>query len=169
MGGEENEQIGVGEDWVSFDVEKEYGGEEDEVLWPHRPEERYGENIDARDGVRQAEKGQTSNGLDPGFDRMNQAGHCCCITTGDRSGKMARNHRAHFFNPKYAHKKAGHFKRDFTPESGNVDTYSCMMMMMMIYDDYDDMTTTTTTPPLTMTTTTMMTMVKRHTQKGVQL
>ena len=47
--------MGVGEDWVCFDVEKEYGGEEDEVLWPHRPEERYGEKID--DG-RQAEKGQ---------------------------------------------------------------------------------------------------------------
>ena len=34
MGGEENEQMGVGEDWVCSDVEKEYGGEEDEVLWP---------------------------------------------------------------------------------------------------------------------------------------
>ena len=32
MGGEENEQMGVGEDWVCFDVEKEYDGEEDEVL-----------------------------------------------------------------------------------------------------------------------------------------
>ena len=32
MDGEENEQLGVGEDWVSFDVEKEYGGEEDSVL-----------------------------------------------------------------------------------------------------------------------------------------
>ena len=34
MGGDENEQIGVGQDWVCFDVEKVYGGEEDEVLWP---------------------------------------------------------------------------------------------------------------------------------------
>ena len=41
MGGEENEQIGVGEDWVCFDVEKGYGEEEDEVIWPHRQEERY--------------------------------------------------------------------------------------------------------------------------------
>ena len=41
MDGEENEQMGVGEDWVCFDVEKEYVGEEDEVIWPHRPEERY--------------------------------------------------------------------------------------------------------------------------------
>ena len=32
MDGEENEQMGVGEDWVCFDVEKEYVGEEDEVL-----------------------------------------------------------------------------------------------------------------------------------------
>ena len=29
MGGEENEQMGVGQDCVSFDVEKEYGAEED--------------------------------------------------------------------------------------------------------------------------------------------
>ena len=32
MGGEENEQIRVGQDWVWFHVKKEYGGEEDEVL-----------------------------------------------------------------------------------------------------------------------------------------
>ena len=32
MDGEENEQMGVIEDWVCLDVEKEYGGEEDEVL-----------------------------------------------------------------------------------------------------------------------------------------
>ena len=37
MDGEENEQMGVGEDRVCFDVEKEYVGEEDEVLWPHLP------------------------------------------------------------------------------------------------------------------------------------
>ena len=30
MDGEENEQMGVGEDWVCFDLEKEYVGEEDE-------------------------------------------------------------------------------------------------------------------------------------------
>ena len=65
MEGEENEQMGVGEDWVCFDVYKEYGGEEDEVLWPHhRPEERYEEQIDTREDGRQAEKGQTSNDLD---------------------------------------------------------------------------------------------------------
>ena len=45
---------------------------------------------------RQAEKGQTSNDLVPGFERMDQAGHdCWCITTGDRSGKMAKNHQSH--------------------------------------------------------------------------
>ena len=70
-------------------------GEEDEVLWPHRPEERYGENTDARKDGRQAEKGQTSNDLVPGFERVDQAGHCWCITTGDRSGKMAKNHQSH--------------------------------------------------------------------------
>ena len=69
MDGEENEQMGVGEDWVCFDVEKEYVGEEDEVLWPHRLEERYGEKADAREDGRQAEKGQTSNDLVPGFER----------------------------------------------------------------------------------------------------
>ena len=90
MEGEENEQMGVGEDWVCFDVEKEYGGEEDDVLWPHRPEERYEEKTDAREDVRQAEKGQTNDDLVPGFERMDEAGHCCCITTGERSGKMAK-------------------------------------------------------------------------------
>ena len=44
MGGEENKQMGVGEDLVSFEVEKEYGGEEDEVLWPHRPIKQLGKN-----------------------------------------------------------------------------------------------------------------------------
>ena len=64
MEGEENEQMSVGEDWVCFDVVKEYGGEEDDVIWPHHPEERYEEQIDAREDGRQAEKGQTSNDLD---------------------------------------------------------------------------------------------------------
>ena len=40
MDGEENVQIGVGDGWVCFDVEKEYEREEDEVFWPHRPGER---------------------------------------------------------------------------------------------------------------------------------
>ena len=33
MGGDESEL-----DWVFFDVQKEHGGEEVEVLWPHRPQ-----------------------------------------------------------------------------------------------------------------------------------
>ena len=32
MGGEENEQMCVRQDWVCFDVEKEYGGEEDDIM-----------------------------------------------------------------------------------------------------------------------------------------
>ena len=52
MSGEGNEQMGVIEYWVCCDVEKEYGGEEDWVIWPHRPEERYGEKIDAREDGR---------------------------------------------------------------------------------------------------------------------
>ena len=55
--GEENEQMGVGEDWVCFDVDQEYGGEEHEVIGPRRPEERYREKIDAREDGRPAEKG----------------------------------------------------------------------------------------------------------------
>ena len=75
MDGEGNEQIGVGEDWVCFDVEKEYGGEEDVVLWPHRPEERYGEKIDARaciwkaSGSSQIQCNQQRPGS-TGFERM---------------------------------------------------------------------------------------------------
>ena len=68
--------MGVDQDWVCFDVEKEYVGEGDEVLWPHRPEERYRKKLDAREDGRQAKKGQTSNDLVPGFKRMDQAGHC---------------------------------------------------------------------------------------------
>ena len=49
MDGEENEEMGVGEDWVCFDVEKEYGGEEDEVIWPG---ERHGEKMYAREDGR---------------------------------------------------------------------------------------------------------------------
>ena len=67
--------MGVGEDWVCFDIEKE--------------------QIDAREDGRQAEKRQTSNDLVPGFERMDEAGHCCCITTGERSGSMAKNHQSH--------------------------------------------------------------------------
>ena len=87
--------MGVGEDWVCSDVEKEYGGEEYEVIWLHRPEERYEEHIDAREDGRQAEKGQTSNNLVPGFERMDEAGQSSCITTGERSGKMTKNHKSH--------------------------------------------------------------------------
>ena len=36
MGGEGDEQMGVGQDWVCF-----FGGEKYEVLWKHRP----GKNI----------------------------------------------------------------------------------------------------------------------------
>ena len=36
-------------------------------------------------------RGQTSIDLVPGFERIDQAGHCWCITTGDRLGKKAKN------------------------------------------------------------------------------
>ena len=65
------------------------------MLFGHIVRETLWGNIDAREDGRQAEKGQTSNDLVPGFERMDQAGHCCRITTGDRSGKMGRNHQNH--------------------------------------------------------------------------
>ena len=68
-GGEENEQMDVGEDWVCFDVEKEYGGEEGEVLWQHRQNKQcrlQKRLIQGEDG-RQAAKGQTCKDLVPGF------------------------------------------------------------------------------------------------------
>ena len=56
MGGEENQQMGVGQDWMCFDVEKEYGGEEDEVILPHRPKKACKQTATREDG-RQAAKG----------------------------------------------------------------------------------------------------------------
>ena len=38
---------------------------------------------------RQAEKRQTSNDLVPGFERMDQAGHRCCITTDGKDGEKS--------------------------------------------------------------------------------
>ena len=63
------------------------------VVLLNRYGERYGEKTDAREDGRHAEKGQTSN-IFPGFERMDQAEHCWCITTGDRSGKMAKDHQS---------------------------------------------------------------------------
>ena len=97
MDGEENEQMGVGEDWVCFDVEKEYVGEEDEVIWPHRPEERYGEKTDYMQGKMEGKRrrGRPATTWFQDLKDLDQAGHCGCITTGDRSGKMAKNHQSH--------------------------------------------------------------------------
>ena len=67
-----------------FDVEKE----EDEVLWPHRPKKNSAKT-DTLEGRRQAAKGQTCKDLFPGFKRLDKAGHCGCIPTGDRSRMMA--------------------------------------------------------------------------------
>ena len=41
MGGEENEQMGVGQVWVCLYVENEFGGEEDEIIWPYRPKKQH--------------------------------------------------------------------------------------------------------------------------------
>ena len=96
VGGEENEQMGVGQECARFDVEKEYDGEEDDVIWPHRPKKWHGENVDAGEDGRQAAKGHTSNDLVPRVERTDQPGHGCCITaTGDRSEKMVSSHQSH--------------------------------------------------------------------------
>ena len=64
---QENEEMGDGEDWVCFDVEKEYGGEEDDILCPYRPKKSM-EKTDTGEGGRQAAKGQTC------FRRLDRAG-----------------------------------------------------------------------------------------------
>ena len=46
----------------------------------------------AREDGRQSEKGQTSSDLVPGFERMDQAGHCCCTDHNWRTiGKDGEN------------------------------------------------------------------------------
>ena len=59
---------------------------------------------DAREGASEGggmvELGRVEEGNErvrdcTGFERVDQAGHCWCITTGDRSGKMAKNHKSH--------------------------------------------------------------------------
>ena len=83
--------MGVGENWVCFDAEEEYVGEEDEVLWPHRPEERYGEKTDARKGGRQAEKGQTSNDQDlKEWTKLDIAGASQLATDRERWRKIIK-------------------------------------------------------------------------------
>ena len=37
--------MGVGQDWVCFDVEKEYGGKGDEVIWSHRPKKQHEKSL----------------------------------------------------------------------------------------------------------------------------
>ena len=72
MGDAENEHMGAGQYIGSdVDVDKEYDGEKDEVIWPHRPK-KYGEKIDAGEDGRQAVKGQICNELVPPFERMSK-------------------------------------------------------------------------------------------------
>ena len=87
MGGEENEQMGIGQEWVCFDVEKEYGGDEDQVIWT--PSKTAWKKTATGEDERQMTKGQTCKDLVPGCKRMDTAGHGGCIRTGKPSGKMA--------------------------------------------------------------------------------
>ena len=57
MGGKENEQMGIGQDWVCFDAEKECGGK-DEVLWPHRPKNSTEKIVGGREGGRGGREGE---------------------------------------------------------------------------------------------------------------
>ena len=90
MDGEENEQMGL-EKIASVLMLRKSMSERKMRFFGHI-EERYGEKADARKYGRQAENGQSSNDLVP---IMDQSGHCWCITTGNRSGKMAKNHQSH--------------------------------------------------------------------------
>ena len=65
MGGGENEQMGVGQDLVCFDVEKDYGGQEDEVInFGHTVRKKqHGKKTDTGEYGRQAVMGQTSKDL----------------------------------------------------------------------------------------------------------
>ena len=72
-----NKKKGVGQDWVCFDADKEYGREEDEVLWPHQNSNK---NIDTWEDRRQVAKGQT---WFQNFKRLDKTGHDGCIKTGD--------------------------------------------------------------------------------------
>ena len=86
MEGEENEQMGVGEDWACFDVDKEYGGEE----------MRFFGHIIRKNGMKnRLMQGKMEGKQRPGFERMDEAGHCWCITTGERSGNVVKNHQSH--------------------------------------------------------------------------
>ena len=58
--------MGVGQDWFCYDVEKEYVGEEDEVLWPHLPKKSMEKSL--------------IQGKMEGKRRRSR-----CIPTGDRS------------------------------------------------------------------------------------
>ena len=60
---EEKEQMGVGQDGVCFDVEKEYDGEENGVIWPHRPKKQHGKKTDTGEYGRQAAKCKTCREL----------------------------------------------------------------------------------------------------------
>ena len=81
-GEEENNRMGDGHD-LGLDVEKEYGGEEYEVLSPHRPKKQHGKKTDTGEDERQAAMGQTCKDLLQGFKRLDEAGHGGCIPTGD--------------------------------------------------------------------------------------
>ena len=54
----------MNQDWGCFYVEKEYGGEEDEVIWPHRPKQAALKMSTGDDGG-QTMKGQTCKYLVP--------------------------------------------------------------------------------------------------------
>ena len=72
-GGDEIEQMVVSQDLVYFDVEREFEGEEYDVIWPHRQQKQHGKDTDAGEDGMQTAKRQICNDLVPG--RMDTAGH----------------------------------------------------------------------------------------------
>ena len=91
MSGEENKQMCGGQDWVCFDVEKEYYMADRKIrLFGHIVRKNSMQKLNAaQEDGRRAAKGHTCNDLIPGFERMDKAGHGVCIPTDDRSGEMA--------------------------------------------------------------------------------
>ena len=80
--GEENEQMSDGQDWVCFDVEREYCREEDEVRRAYRLKRQHGKKTASGEGV-------------PGFERMNRVqldmAAASQLATGKYGGKSSKS------------------------------------------------------------------------------
>ena len=89
MCGEENEQTGVGQDWVCFDVEKKVWRRE-KVLWSHRQKKQHRKITDTGEHRSEVAKEHTCNDLVAGFKKLDMVDMHL-----NRSGKMAGTHQSH--------------------------------------------------------------------------